>query len=242
VVDFYARGGDFPVTNAADRDPLIVDLHRNLDALFTEADEVALVDFLLALTDERVKFQRAPFDHPELIVPIDGASPDNQRGRGALLSDARFRRIPAVGAAGSATPLASFLGVSSREGDPGPDHFDSVTRGVTPPPPTLVLAPPVPGTAGVPNSWVVTGATPGATVGVYAGLTLGSSVLALGNCGGIPIGLASPYNLIGRATADASGRANIVMTPGTGTAGRTYSFQAVEPSTCRASNLVSDRL
>jgi len=243
VVDFYARGGDFPVTNAADRDNLIVDLHRNLDALFTELDEVALVDFLLALTDERVKFQRAPFDHPELIVPVDGTAPDNLQGRAALLADARFRRIAPVGAGGSATPLANFLGISSLEGDPGPDHFDSLTGNAPPPPPaTLVLATPVPGTAGVPNTWVVTGATPGALVGVYAGQTTGSTTLNLGNCGGIRIDLASPNSQIGRATADATGRASIVMTPPASAAGKLYFFQAVEPATCRASNLVSDTL
>jgi hypothetical protein len=42
----------------------------------------ALVRFLLALTDPRVKLERAPFDHPELFVPIDGAAPENVSGRG----------------------------------------------------------------------------------------------------------------------------------------------------------------
>jgi hypothetical protein len=189
-----------------------------------------------------VKFQRAPFDHPELIVPVDGTAPDNTRGRSALLADTRFRRIPPVGAAGSATPLPNFLGLSSREGDPGPDHFDSVTSTAPPPPPTLVLTPPVPGTAGVANTWVVTGATPGAVVGVYASLGTGSTVLNLGNCGGLRVDLATPLTLFGRTNADASGRATIVMTPALSTAGRTYFFQAVEPSTCRTSNLTNDTL
>lgn len=128
VVDFYSRGGDFPVTNASERDPLINDLHVNFGALFTEPDKIALVDFLLSLTDQRVKFERAPFDHPEIIVPIDGAAPDNTSGRAALLADARFQRVPEVGAAGRATPLPNFLGVSSVEGSPGVDHFDSATN------------------------------------------------------------------------------------------------------------------
>jgi hypothetical protein len=243
VVDFYARGGDFPVTNAADRDPLIVDLHRNFGALFTEDDKVALVDFLLALTDPRVKFERAPFDHPELIVPVDGQTPDNLRGRGALLADARFRQIPAVGAVGRATPLANYLGVSSQEFAPGPDHFDAVTRGIPPPPPTaLTLVAPVPGTAGVPNTFIVTGATPNASVGVFSAQSTGSAVLALGNCGGIVTQLGTPNALLGRATADATGTARIVVTPPSSSAGVTFFFQAVEPSTCRASNLVNDVL
>ena len=36
-----------------------------------------MVDFLLELTDERVKFQRAPFDQVEIFVPLDGTAPDN---------------------------------------------------------------------------------------------------------------------------------------------------------------------
>ncbi|NOT30682.1 MAG: hypothetical protein HOP15_09580 [Planctomycetes bacterium] len=242
VVDFYSRGGDFPVSNASDRDPLILDLHVNFGALFTEADKVALTDFLLSLTDERVKFERAPFDHPEIIVPVDGVAPDNTTGRAALLADARFLRIPAVGTAGRATPLPNFLGISSVQGSAGPDHFDAVTGNVVPPPAGLVLAVPVPGTAGVPNTFTVTGATPNGSVGVYSGLVQGASTLQLGNCGGIPIGLAAPFRLLGRATANAAGVATIVVTPPASSAGRTFFFQAVQPSSCRASNLVSDLL
>jgi len=125
VVDFYSRGGDFPITNAQERDPLIVDLHVNFGALFTEPDKLALVDLLLAFTDQRVKFEKAPFDHPEIIVPVDGTAPDNTTGRTALLADARFMVVPAVGAAGRGTPLANFLDVSSVPNSPGVDHFDS---------------------------------------------------------------------------------------------------------------------
>jgi cytochrome c peroxidase len=238
VVDFYSRGGDFPVTNASDRDPLIVDLHVNFGALFTEADKVALVDFMLALTDARVKFERAPFDHPEVIVPVDGAAPDNTAGRAALLADARFLRVPAVGAAGRATPLPNFLGISSVQGSAGVDHFDAVT-GVAAPA-GLVLATPVPGTAGVSNAFTVTGATPNAVVGFYSSLALGANTLQVGNCGGIPIGLGSPFRQIGKATANAAGVATLRFTPPTSAAGKTFHLQAVEPASCRASNLVSE--
>jgi cytochrome c peroxidase len=137
VVDFYSRGGDFPITNASDRDPLIVDLHVNFGALFTDADKAALVDFLLSLTDDRVRFERAPFDHPEIIVPVDGTAPDNTAGRAALLADSRFTRIPESGAAGNAIPLAGFLNVSSVAGSAGPDQFDVVT---TAPLPNMLLS------------------------------------------------------------------------------------------------------
>ncbi len=105
VVDFYVRGGDFPMTNAAHRDFNLVNMNIEVQSNLTEAEKVALVDFLLELTDERVRFQRAPFDHPEVIIPVDGTAPDNTVGRAALLADSRFRDIPAVGAAGTLLSL-----------------------------------------------------------------------------------------------------------------------------------------
>jgi cytochrome c peroxidase len=81
VVDFYDSGGDFP-NRFTDGDVRPLNL--------SEAEKVALVDFMVAMTDERVRFERAPFDHPSLDVP-DGPS------------------LPAVGQGGSATPLARFM-------------------------------------------------------------------------------------------------------------------------------------
>jgi cytochrome c peroxidase len=100
VVDFYVRGGDFPITNAGHRDFNLVNMNIEVQSNLTEEEKVALVDFLLELTDERNRFDRAPFDHPQVIIPVDGTAPDNTLGRGALLADSRFRDIKAVGAAG----------------------------------------------------------------------------------------------------------------------------------------------
>lgn len=63
VVEFYDRGGNFATHNAANFAPNIQPLH------FTDAEDEALVAFLNALTDERVRFEKAPFDHPGLVVP-----------------------------------------------------------------------------------------------------------------------------------------------------------------------------
>ena len=86
VVDFYTRGGDFPITNAAHRDFLLTNLDIEAQSNLSEEEKVALVDFLLELTDDRVAFDRAPFDHPEVIIPVDGKAPDNTMSRAALLA------------------------------------------------------------------------------------------------------------------------------------------------------------
>ena len=116
VVDFYARGGDFPVTNAQHRDFNIVNLNIEVQSNLTEEEKVALVDFLLELTDDRVRFERAPFDHPEVFVPLDGRAPENTFGRPGFLANlgnGMFRQVPAVGAGGSPTSLPRFLGLSA---------------------------------------------------------------------------------------------------------------------------------
>jgi hypothetical protein len=182
VVDFYFRGGDFPITNQEDRDPNLVDLDLQafglggttnppLDPAFldgipdgvsqyntfpdtahattpepantTEDVKDALVKFLISLTDNRVKLEQAPFDRPEIYVPINGRAPDNLLGRPQIVAQSTlngadtctvigtgicFKRIPAVGAGGHpATPLPNFLGVLSTPDAPGVDHFDPKT-------------------------------------------------------------------------------------------------------------------
>ncbi|MBZ5505486.1 MAG: cytochrome C peroxidase [Acidobacteriia bacterium] len=91
VVDFYSRGGDFP---SSDIDP---NLER---ASFGTLDRAAVVAFLKSLTDERVRNQSAPFDHPSLAVPNGGAV-----SNGVLTE--QMLTIPATGAAGGA-PMAKF--------------------------------------------------------------------------------------------------------------------------------------
>lgn len=91
VVDFYSHRGDFP---SADMDP---NLER---ASFSSFDKLAVVAFLRSLTDERVRNQSAPFDHPSLTIP-NGAVVTN----GVLTEQTII--IPATGAGGGA-PMARF--------------------------------------------------------------------------------------------------------------------------------------
>ncbi len=96
VVDFYSRGGNFPVENADNLDPDITELG------FGDQDSADLVAFLMSLTDERVRMRAAPFDHPQLFVP-NGHVGDSvsvlETGQG-LAADC-FVEITATGAAGA---------------------------------------------------------------------------------------------------------------------------------------------
>jgi hypothetical protein len=75
------------------------------------SDEIdAIVAFLQALTDERVLYRRAPFDHPQLFVPNGhpGDSSATVDADGDGRADDVMVEIPAVGAAGG-QPLPGFL-------------------------------------------------------------------------------------------------------------------------------------
>ena len=91
VVQFYNRGGNFCSFNRKDMAAGIKQLG------LSEEQEEELVDFLVSLTDERVVYQKAPFDHPELRIPVDGR---DTVGTG---------RISALGADGSNKALRTFL-------------------------------------------------------------------------------------------------------------------------------------
>jgi hypothetical protein len=95
VVEFYNRGGDFAKQNLASLDP---DIHP---LGLKNKQQKDLVAFLKALTDERVRCEQAPFDHPEITVP-DGAMGNSASvtddGTGQAIED--FETIAAVGANG----------------------------------------------------------------------------------------------------------------------------------------------
>ena len=107
VVEFYNRGGDFHEQNI---DNLDADIrHLNLSA----ENKSDLVAFLKSLTDDRVRYDKAPFDHPQLFVP--NGHPGNQNsvtndGKGQATD--QLLEIPAVGRnGGNGTP--NFLASSN---------------------------------------------------------------------------------------------------------------------------------
>jgi len=102
VVDFYSRG-------AGDDSPTPRDAVLNL----SDEKKEALVAFLKGLTDERVRLDKAPFDHPQLFVP--NGHPGNETSvtdDGTGKATDTLLEIPAVGRnGGSGTP--NFLQVSA---------------------------------------------------------------------------------------------------------------------------------
>ncbi|GAB3097083.1 cytochrome c peroxidase [Lysobacter terrae] len=131
AVNFYTHGSDFPVTNGPHKAFNILNVTSS--AQLVSDDRVALTAFLLSLTDERVAREQAPFDRPELFIPVDGRAPDNTGGRASLLTQTSgtsvcstsfcFRRLLPVGAAGHSERIPAFLNVSRVAGT-GPDHFE----------------------------------------------------------------------------------------------------------------------
>jgi cytochrome c peroxidase len=110
VVEFYDRHGDFGDVNVQNIDRQMARIE------LVEGNEEPLVEFMLALTDPRVKDEEAPFDHPELFVP-NGHSGDNLVlecvWESQLQACDRLLRIPAVGKYGRPAaglePLKTFL-------------------------------------------------------------------------------------------------------------------------------------
>jgi hypothetical protein len=105
VMEFYTRKGNFDSSNR----------HQLMSNLFLEGDpdgRAAIIAFLKSLTDERVRYEKAPFDHPELSIPhghvgdqifVKSGNPLN-----AGLAVDEYLTLPAVGANGSLDPLLSF--------------------------------------------------------------------------------------------------------------------------------------
>jgi cytochrome c peroxidase len=107
VVEFYARNGDIPA--GGNLGPGMGNIR------LTAQERTELVAFLEALTDDRVRFEQAPFDHPAICVPMGHAEsspgvprPDTSAGGSRSTAADEAALVPAVGRDGHAVPLQTF--------------------------------------------------------------------------------------------------------------------------------------
>lgn len=105
VLQFYGRNGDFP--EGGNLGPGIGNIRVN------QAERTGIVAFLKALSDERVRFQRAPFDHPSICVPnghveqSPGQLETDGSQSGSIALD-KWALVPEVGREGANVPLQTF--------------------------------------------------------------------------------------------------------------------------------------
>src|SRR5262245_40220139 len=100
VLEFYARNGDVPT--GGNLGPGIRNIRLN------QQERADIVEFLEALTDDRVRFEQAPFDHPALCVPVGYVespagvlTPDRSPDASGAAAADLFALVPAVGQNGS---------------------------------------------------------------------------------------------------------------------------------------------
>ena len=105
VLEFYGRNGDVPA--GGNLGPGIGNVRLN------QQERAQIVEFLKALTDDRVRFERAPFDHPSLCVPVGydeitpGVLTPDASQPGSAAAD-RLALVPAIGRGGNSVPLQTF--------------------------------------------------------------------------------------------------------------------------------------
>ncbi|MDF9391165.1 MULTISPECIES: cytochrome-c peroxidase [Methylococcus] len=120
VIDFYIRVGNYASRDKVVEMPTLSDIIGN-----EQGPKDDLVAFLKSLTDERVRDEAAPFDHPALSVP-NGHVGDHQSvsdADGDGLADDEFLEIPAVGRKGRTAqglaPIQALQGsIEGSEGTP----------------------------------------------------------------------------------------------------------------------------
>ncbi len=107
VIEFYTRGGNY--NNDAKE---VTRVFQLAELQFSEQNRADLLAFLKTLTDDRVRYEEAPFDHPEILIPNGHVGDNGFAIAGnplkANLAKDEFLLIPAVGALGAAAPLLPF--------------------------------------------------------------------------------------------------------------------------------------
>jgi hypothetical protein len=100
VIEFYDRGGN-NVGNPGHFETFVFPLG------LTEQDKADLLAFLKTLTDERVRWERAPFDHPSIQIPRGAKAEPSPLGPNLAADE--YLEIPAVGKNGRNTAQGPLL-------------------------------------------------------------------------------------------------------------------------------------
>ncbi|MGZ5524180.1 MAG: cytochrome-c peroxidase [Methylomonas sp.] len=107
VVEFYSRGGNF---NTPGKNFGFIAPQGDLGV--SPENRADLIAFLKTLTDDRVRYEKAPFDHPEIKIPHghigDNLSVFSGHELSSQLAQDEFLMIDAVGAEGKASPVMPF--------------------------------------------------------------------------------------------------------------------------------------
>lgn len=109
VIEFYSRGGNF--ISQAKQSEKVFPLHLMQNSAQNRAD---LIAFLKTLTDDRVRYEKAPFDHPEIKIPHghvgNNIAVTANNPLSPELAQDEFLVIEAVGSNGNIAPLLPFEG------------------------------------------------------------------------------------------------------------------------------------
>ncbi|WP_150047979.1 cytochrome-c peroxidase [Methylomonas rhizoryzae] len=107
VLEFYSRLGN---NQNPDQDNFMPSIALN--ASNSAQSRAQIVAFLKTLTDERVRYKRAPFDHPEIAIPHghqgDEVAVVAGNALGSAFAKDELLTIPATGANGLTEPLVPF--------------------------------------------------------------------------------------------------------------------------------------
>lgn len=106
VLEFYGRRGN---NHNPDQNFNVIAINLN-----NPQRRKDLIAFMNTFTDERVRYSRAPFDHPEIVIP-HGHSGDHEAvlaGDNPISTEfakEEFLTLPAVGANGTVEPIKPFI-------------------------------------------------------------------------------------------------------------------------------------
>lgn len=90
----------------------------------SQGDRTEIVAFLKALSDERVRYQKAPFDHPSICVPNGHVeqSPgelETDPGQSGSIALDKWALVPEAGSEGTSMPLQTFEELLTGVGNDG---------------------------------------------------------------------------------------------------------------------------